>query len=76
MKNVYRGWAWWHTPVIIALKRLRHEDHDFEASLDYILRPKERKEGREREIEKKRNREKGRKREKERKKRKKQAECL
>jgi hypothetical protein len=48
MKNVYRGWAWWHTPVIIALKRLRHEDHDFEASLDYILRPKERKEGRER----------------------------
>jgi hypothetical protein len=27
--------AWWYTPVIPALGRLRQEDHDFEASLGY-----------------------------------------
>jgi hypothetical protein len=26
-------------PVIPALGRLRHEDHDFKASLSYIVRP-------------------------------------
>jgi hypothetical protein len=23
------GWAWWHTPVILALGRLRQEDREF-----------------------------------------------
>jgi hypothetical protein len=29
----------WHTPVIPALGRLRHEDLQLEASLDYMVRP-------------------------------------
>jgi hypothetical protein len=34
-------------PVISALRRLRQEDHEFETSLDYIVRPNlKRKEGR------------------------------
>jgi hypothetical protein len=28
----------WHTPVTPALGRLRQEDHEFKASLGYILR--------------------------------------
>jgi hypothetical protein len=28
---------WWHTSVISALGRLRQEDHEFEASLSYIV---------------------------------------
>jgi hypothetical protein len=23
----FGGWAWWHIPVITALRRLRQEDH-------------------------------------------------
>jgi hypothetical protein len=30
--------AWWHTPVIPALRRLRQKDHKFEASLCYIAK--------------------------------------
>jgi hypothetical protein len=30
---------WWHTPVITALWRLMLEDHEFKASLDYLVRP-------------------------------------
>jgi hypothetical protein len=28
--------VWWHTSIITALRRLRQEDHEFEASLWYI----------------------------------------
>jgi hypothetical protein len=39
--------AWWFTPVIPALGRLRQEDHEFEANLGSIarshLKKKERK---------------------------------
>lgn len=28
--------AWWHTPIIPELWKLRQEDCEFEASLDYI----------------------------------------
>jgi hypothetical protein len=28
---------WWHTPVIPALRRLRQEDHEFEASQSYMV---------------------------------------
>jgi hypothetical protein len=31
--------AWWHTPVIPALRRLREEEHEFEVRLGYIIRP-------------------------------------
>jgi hypothetical protein len=34
-----RNWAWWFTPVIPSLGRLKQEDHKLEASLDYIGRP-------------------------------------
>jgi hypothetical protein len=35
----YTHQAWWDTPVIPALRRLRQEDHKFEVNLDYIARP-------------------------------------
>jgi hypothetical protein len=38
-KTSITGWAWWPTPVIPTLGRLRKEDHKFEASLSYIGRP-------------------------------------
>jgi hypothetical protein len=31
--------AWWFTTVILAFGRLRQEDHKFEVSLGYIVRP-------------------------------------
>jgi hypothetical protein len=30
--------AWWHTSVILVLKRLSQEDHEFETSLGYTVR--------------------------------------
>jgi hypothetical protein len=33
-----QGWAWWYTPIISALGRLRHKDGEFQASLSYIVR--------------------------------------
>jgi hypothetical protein len=33
------GWVWWCTPVIPALRRLREEDQELEASLGYLVRP-------------------------------------
>jgi hypothetical protein len=32
-------WAWWHTPVITALKKPRQEDYKFQTNLGYIVRP-------------------------------------
>jgi hypothetical protein len=34
-----RGQAWWFTLVIPTLGRLRQENHKFQVSLDYIVRP-------------------------------------
>jgi hypothetical protein len=31
-------WAWWYIPVIPALRRLRQEDYEYEASLNYIAK--------------------------------------
>jgi hypothetical protein len=31
--------VWWHTPVILAFRRQRQEDHEFQVRLDYIVRP-------------------------------------
>jgi hypothetical protein len=30
---------WWHMPIIIALRRLMQENHEFETSLGYVVRP-------------------------------------
>jgi hypothetical protein len=35
-----KKWSWWHTPVINEAKRMRQEDHEFEASLGYTLKKK------------------------------------
>jgi hypothetical protein len=32
--------SWWRTPVINEAKRMRQEDHEFEASLGYTLKKK------------------------------------
>uniref|UniRef100_A0A8C2ULL7 RPGR interacting protein 1 n=1 Tax=Chinchilla lanigera TaxID=34839 RepID=A0A8C2ULL7_CHILA len=38
------SWAWWHTPVIPALGRLRQEDHcEFETSLEPVSKRQEKK---------------------------------
>jgi hypothetical protein len=34
----YLSWAYWHTTVVSALRKLRQEDHLFEASMGYIAR--------------------------------------
>jgi hypothetical protein len=31
------SWAWWFMPVILALERLRQENHEFESILGYIV---------------------------------------
>jgi hypothetical protein len=33
----------WYMPVILGLGRLRQEDHEFKASLDFIARPCQKK---------------------------------
>lgn len=32
------NWAWWSSPIILLLGKLRQEDHKFEGSLGYIVR--------------------------------------
>jgi hypothetical protein len=39
LRNLY-GQAWWCMPIIPALRRVRKEDHKFEASLSYIASSK------------------------------------
>jgi hypothetical protein len=42
--NIYiKGQAYWCTPVIPALERLRQEDQEFESSLYFIERPSDQK---------------------------------
>jgi hypothetical protein len=36
---IKRSWAWWYTPVILALRTLRQEDQEFKVSLGHIERP-------------------------------------
>jgi hypothetical protein len=40
-KYIFKFWskAWWYTLTVPALRRLRWEDHEYRASLDYIARP-------------------------------------
>jgi hypothetical protein len=33
LKSLGHSWAWWPTPVILALRKLREEDHKFKGSL-------------------------------------------
>jgi hypothetical protein len=35
--------AWWYTPVIPALRKIRHEDPKFKASLGYTVSSKKKK---------------------------------
>jgi uncharacterized membrane protein len=45
LKTFLKSWACWHTPVIPALRRLRQENHDLEASLAHIERARLRARG-------------------------------
>jgi hypothetical protein len=38
MKKNCEGWAWWLISIIPALMRLRQKDHQFQASLGYMVR--------------------------------------
>jgi hypothetical protein len=38
-KTACNNWLWWYRPVVSALRRLKQEAQELEASLDYITRP-------------------------------------
>jgi hypothetical protein len=40
MRKSCTSWAWWCMPIILALKKLRQEDHEFKASLGDLARPR------------------------------------
>jgi hypothetical protein len=31
------SWAWWYMPVMLALRMLRQDDHEFKARMGYIV---------------------------------------
>jgi hypothetical protein len=37
LRIVERSLAWWHMPLIPALRRLRQEDREFPVNLGYIV---------------------------------------
>jgi hypothetical protein len=43
VKNGGEVWVWWRASVISALGKLRQEDGEFDASLIYIMREREKK---------------------------------
>lgn len=38
-ERALQQWLWRHMPVITAIRRLSHKDHELEASLSYTGRP-------------------------------------
>jgi hypothetical protein len=37
IKIYISSWAWWYRPIVPTIRRLRHEDQEYEASLGYIV---------------------------------------
>lgn len=39
LKRSVKNWMWWLSPRILALRRLRQVDYEFQVSLGYIVIP-------------------------------------